>query len=294
MARARFSRIAALASIAATLAAPAAHAYTAAGDRIFPALLVLPQIAPSDEAYLTTSTQPTADGRVSTLAGVYSKSITERWGIQVEDSYSWFGRRRASTVSGWNNAELSLRYLAVVDLDREFLLTVGVHQEFGDSGARRIGADPNGATTPTVYFGKGLGDLDIGYLRPLAIVGNFGYEASNGGARADRQVGGIAIQYSIPYLVSKVEALKLPDFLRSVTPMVEVSYATTTTGPGQSTAVTVAPGFSYAGEFWEIGVEALVPATHAAGTGVGAMIQFHLSLDFLFPNSIGRPLFGAR
>ena len=286
--------LAALASIAFVLAAPAAHAYTAAGDRIFPALMLLPQIAPSDEAYVTTSTQPTADGRVSTLAGIYSKTLTERWGVQVEDSYSWFDRRRASTVSGWNNAELFVRYLAVVDLEHEFLLTVGVHQEFGDSGARRIGADPNGATTPTLFFGKGLGDFDIGYLRPLAIVGNVGYEASNGGTRPDRQVGGIAIQYSIPYLVSKVDSIQLPDFLRNVTPMVEVSYGTTTTGPGQSTAVTVAPGFSYAGEFWELGVEALVPATRAAGTGAGVMVQFHLSLDFLFPNSIGRPRFGAR
>lgn len=285
---------AALTVIATVLGAPAAHAYTAAGDRSFPALLTLPQIAPTDEVYFETNTQPAADGRTTALSGVFSKTLTERWGIQVEGGYSWFDRRHASSVSGFNNAELALRYLAVVDRDREFLLTFGVHQEFGGTGNRRVGADPEGATTPTVYFGKGLGDLDIGYLRPLAILGNLGYEASNGGARPDRQVGGIAIQYSIPYLVSKVDTLKLPDFLRAVTPMVEVSYGVTTTGPGQQTEVTIAPGFSYAGDFWEIGVEALVPVTHAAGTGAGAVLQFHLSLDYLFPNSIGRPLFGAR
>ncbi|MBV8169422.1 MAG: hypothetical protein JO021_21685 [Alphaproteobacteria bacterium] len=292
--RAQLCRLAALTSILFVLAASAAHAYTAAGDRVFPALMSLPQIAPTDEAYLQANTQPTADGRSTNLATAYSKTLTERWGIQVEGSYNWFDRKRASSVSGWNNSELSVRYLAVVDLEREFLLTVGVHQEFGGTGNRRVGADPEGATTPTLYFGKGLGDLDIGYLRPLAILGNVGYEAANGGARADRQVGGIAIQYSIPYLVSKVDSIQLPDFLRSMTPMVEISYATQTTGPGQSTAVTVAPGITYAGESWELGVEALVPATHAAGTGTGVMLQFHLSLDFLFPNSLGRPLFGAR
>ncbi len=37
----------------------------------------------------------------------------------------------------------------------------------------------SGATTPRVYFGKGLGDLDIGYLRPLAVAGLVGYQIAD-------------------------------------------------------------------------------------------------------------------
>ena len=90
-------------------------------------------------------------------------------------------------------------------------------------------------------------------------------------------------------------ALELPEFLRSMTPMVEYFYTTTTTpSSGQATAATVAPGFSVAGEYWEFAIEALVPATHAAGNGLGVTAQFHLSLDYLFPASLGRPLFSSR
>ena len=64
-----------------------------------------------------------------------------------------------------------------------------------------------------------------------------------------------------------------------------------TTSTGALFAVTVAPGVNYAGEGWELGLEALLPATRAAGSGVGVIAQFHLSLDYLFPESIGRPLF---
>ena len=53
----------------------------------------------------------------------------------------------------------------------------------------------------------------------------------------------------------------------------------------------IAPGFAYTGEGWEFALEALVPATRATGTGVGVTAQLHFALDFLFSDSIGKPLF---
>jgi hypothetical protein len=269
-----------------------AQAYTAAGDRIFPATLLLPQIAPSDETYMTSRTRQTPDGRATGLSGTFDKSITERLGIAVEEGYNWLTRRNASTLSGWQNTEVTLRYLAVVDQPREFLLSVGVTQEFGGTGTRRIGADPNGATAPTVYFAKGLGDFDVGYLRPLAILGTVGYQVANGGARADQVQTGLAIEYSIPYLTSKVSAIDLPDVIRAMTPMVEFRSSTPATNTRDNAAVhEIAPGFSFAGEGWEFAIAALLPLNRAAGTGPGVTAQFHLSLDFFFPQSIGKPLF---
>ncbi len=55
----------------------------------------------------------------------------------------------------------------------------------------------------------------------------------------------------------------------------------------------IAPGLSYAGAGWEFAIEGLVPASRATGRGVGAIAQFHLSLDFVAPETIGRPLFAA-
>ena len=284
----------ALVPAALAMLAPAglAHAYTAAGDRIFPATLVIPQIGPSDEIYETASTLPTSDGRTTSLGTTYAKTITERFGLEIDQAYSWLDHKAGGTSAGWANQTASLRYLAVLDAPREFLLTVGMQQEFGNTGTLRTGASRNGATTPMVYFGKGLGDLDIGYLRPLAISGTFGYAASDGGPRPDQVVAGLVVEYSIPYLEAKVAALKLPAFFRSLTPMVEYFYTTTTTpSHGQSTTATAAPGLSFSGPGWEFALEALVPATHATGTGPGVIAQFHLSLDYLFPDSIGKPLF---
>src|SRR5689334_12458355 len=65
------------------LAAATANAYTAAGDRNFPATLVLPQIAPSDAFWFTPSTQPTTKGQQTQVTGTYSKLITERFSIQA-------------------------------------------------------------------------------------------------------------------------------------------------------------------------------------------------------------------
>jgi hypothetical protein len=35
----------------------------------------------------------------------------------------------------------------------------------------------------------------------------------------------------------------------------------------------------------------MIPMTRATGKGLGVTAQFHVWLDYLFPNSIGRPVF---
>ena len=41
-----------------------------------------------------------------------------------------------------------------------------------------------------------------------------------------------------------------------------------------------------------VGVEAIIPATRAAGKNVGVVAQVHFYLDDIFPQGIGRPLLG--
>jgi hypothetical protein len=290
--------IAALMALAgASWLAPPAFAYTAAGDRIFPATLLMPQVAPSDDVYGTVATQPGSGGntRQTDLTGVYGKTLTERFGIAIEGAYSWIDRAGGGSVSGPQQVEIQLRYLVIQDLPREFLLTFGLNQDIGSSGSPRVGADTQGGTTPWLYMAKGLGDLEPKYLRPFAVLGAIGFEKSNGDPRPDRLRTGIAVQYSLPYLQSKVAALDLPPFFAAMSPMVEYFRTEAVSlSRGNPTTATVAPGVIYAGEGWEFGIEALVPTTRATGTGPGVIAQFHLSLDFFFPQSIGRPLFGGQ
>lgn len=271
------------------------HAYTAAGDRTFPATLILPQVAPSDEFYLTPTTQPLNPSARLTGIGVnYVKTITERLAIGVGGEYSWFDQMGAPTAYGWQNFTTSLQYLAIQDADHEFLLSVGGEREFGGTGAAGVGANALGATTPNLYVAKGMGDVPAPYLRPFAVAAVLGFTKSDGNPRADTYNGSFAIEYSIPYLESKVRAVPLPDFVRALTPIVEFAFSSPSGSTfGTKTTGLVAPGVTYAGEGWEFGIEGQIPTTRATGRGVGIIAQLHLSLDYFFPETLGRPLFGG-
>jgi hypothetical protein len=285
-------------ALAAALLASSPHfasAYVAAGDRTFPAMILLPQVAPADQLYVTPTTQPMSEGRSTDVAVNFAKTLTERLGVRFEEDYTWLGRNGASTLTGWQNLNIVTQYLAILEPAHEALLTVGVDREWGGTGARRVGASPKGATAPTVYFGKGLGDLDLGYLRPFAVTGSIGYQFADAPPRPDNLLTGIAIEYSIPYLQSKVRSFDMPDILRGMTPLVETFVTTATRNRGgDRTSVVFGPGVNYAGEGWEFIIEALVPAGLPAGRGLGVAAQFNLSLDYFFPDSIGKPIFSGR
>jgi hypothetical protein len=71
------------------------------------------------------------------------------------------------------NLGTTLKYQYMLDAQHEFISSVGVTRTWGDTGSAAI-ANQYGSTEPTFYFGKGLGDLPIGLLRPLAITGTLG------------------------------------------------------------------------------------------------------------------------
>lgn len=122
-------------------------------------------------------------------------------------------------------------------------------REFGRTGTAHIGADQFGSTTPTVYFGKGMGDLPIPALRPFAITGTLGYSIADKKLKAtfdpdpspsgvtgipsrsfnnglsNRWVGGLTLQYDLFYLKSQVRNFGLPDFVNKLTPLVEIAWS---------------------------------------------------------------------
>jgi hypothetical protein len=276
-------------------------AYTAAGDRIFAPTGILPQIAPTNQIYGWAWTVPQSgeapgtSRRATNTGAFFDKTVfSERLSVYTQGSWFRIDRVAADPRYGWANFENGFKFLAIDDHDRELLLTLGVNREWGATGANGIAAR-KGATEPRVYFGKGLGDLDIGYLRPFAMTGFLGYLVSDAQPRPDLIRGGVSLQYSIPYLQSKVHSFDLPDLVRGMTPMTELLF-TTPAGRsyGARTTALIAPGVSYAGQGWEFVIEALLPATRATGEGAGVRAQLHLVLDFLFPNTICRPLFALR
>src|SRR5947208_1821441 len=118
----------------------------ASGARLFPATLVLPQIAPGDEFYVWADTlpqTPAGDGtgtRKSNFTAVYAKTITDRLGIVVEEGWTRLDRVGHGSWSAMQNLATEIKYLAIDDQPHEFLLTLGLDREWGGTGAQRVGA----------------------------------------------------------------------------------------------------------------------------------------------------------
>ena len=182
------------------------------------------------------------------------------------------------------------------------MLSVGINREFGRTGTISIGADTVSTTTPSITFGKGLGDLPIRVLRPLAITGQLGYaiterglkrfpDGRDNGGHENRWIGGIGIQYSIPYLQSQVKDYGLPGWLANLTPMLEIAWSSPANRPSTlPMQLMIAPGVAYSGDWYQVTAELLIPANRGTGRNIGVVAEFHVFLDDLFPKSVGTPV----
>lgn len=297
-----------LAFAGAGILAAAGHqavAHAVAGNRVFPVTLTMDDPGVADEASVPTFSWQRDDssGTPTDKYGwnfEYDKTITQNFGFGLNWGYNLNAVHGGKTAGGFQNLFLTGKYQTYVNAPHEFILSVGVVREFGSTGNTNQGADRFGSTSPTVYMGKGLGDLPIGLLRPLAITGELGYnfqdvkqnstQDNQGGQNAVNAA--MSIQYSLPYLQSQVKDYGLPDVFNHMIPLVELTWHVPTGGivMPQPTTFTIAPGVIYMADTWQFGVEALIPGNTAAGTHVGVIAMFHLFFDDIFPNSLGKPL----
>ena len=250
-----------------------------AGNRAFPATPTTEDPFVADEFAL--SAQRTREGstpssptvRDTEIEAEIGKRLTENLGLILEGGYEIEDPVGAPNVYGFENFKATLKYQFFKNEAHESLAAFGITREFGGTGAARVDADRIGSTMPTFYFGKGFGDLGDGlnYLKPLAVTGVLGYQIADrrSTARPDLILAGGSIQYSLRYL-------GLPEFIERMTPLVEFSYSTPATrSEGTTTKGVIAPGIVYSGNQFDIGVEALIPATRSAGTNVGFIANFH-------------------
>ena len=119
-------------------------AYTAAGDRIFAPTGILPQIAPSDQIYAWGWTLPLSGeadetrSRMTNIGAFFDKTLTERLSLYSQGNWLQIDRVGTDPLYGFANFENGFKYLTINNLDREFLLTLGVNREWGATGASGI------------------------------------------------------------------------------------------------------------------------------------------------------------
>src|SRR5271165_4582226 len=320
--RKRAARLSAALAIGAALLPVPTLASGVVGEHILINTMIIDDPFVEDEATLPTFSwlpQPSRGGQtsdLSTLGFEYDKRITENFGFAINDGYQWLRTPGAKTANGWRNLDVTLKYTPYVNDEHEFIVSVGAVRTFAGSGASGtngavLGNDASGSTTPTLYWGKGFGDLPVGWLRPFAITGTIGYQIAdrelkttsaidpasgmpttlfNNGV-ANQWVGGLSLQYSLLYLQSQVKDLGLPAFVNRLTPVVEMAWSSPASKPSQTaTQYLVGLGIAYTEEKFAIGVEALIPGNQQTGSHAGFIAQMHLYFDDLFPTTLGKPV----
>lgn len=283
---------------------PVATAHVVVGDRTFPVTLTFDDPGVGDEFTLPQITYQRDSGPQDTqqYQWEYDKRITPNTAIIYNQGYDVLNQSGAKTRTGFENAVITGKWQAYGDARHEFVLSAGLAYEFpGGSATQNVGGDAHGSITPLLYFGKGMGDLPVQSLRPFAITGEFGYSfatrrlnaAGDNNGNPNSVTGSVSLQYSIPYLQAEVHHYDLPPILDHLIPLIEASWYSPASGPAYGNPSTFALGVGaiYLADFYQVGLEALLPGNHAAGHNVGVTLQFHVFLDDLLPNSLGRPLF---
>jgi hypothetical protein len=296
-----------------------AYGHGFAGARFFPATLSTDDPFVADELSLpTVSTIETPDGggtRQVDISVDIAKRITPQFAIEIGETLTALNPHDGRAVNGFGNLELSGKYQFLKNDAHEAIVSLGLGVEIGGTGSSSIGADSFSTWVPGIFFGKGFGDLPdvLRFLKPLAITGLAGVaiptSASTRSVTVDDRTGereveierhpdvlewGFALEYSVIYLQSQVQDMHLPAPVDRLIPLVEFALETPLNrGARGQTTGTINPGVIWAGKYFQVGVEAIVPINERTGTNVGVIAQLHFFMDDLFPHSLGRPLFGG-
>jgi hypothetical protein len=201
--------------------------------------------------------------------------------------------------------EVSLKYVFFKSEQHEALLSVGLDWDVGGTGSKKVGAESFDTVTPTLFFGKGFGDLpdSVELAKPLALTGALGVAIpsrrtnviktveDDGSVSVEREVNptvfqwGFTVQYNLQYLQSYVRDIGLPRPLSRMIPIVEVAMETPLDGPrsGRHTTGTANPGIIWFGRYIQLGLEAVIPVNERSGKNVGVLGQVHFYLDDIWP-----------
>ena len=303
--------------------------HTIVGNRVFPATIGIDDPGVNDELGLPTFAYIANqdDSLEYDFKLAYQKTITPDLSFSVGSAFAHLVNTlkpdgNLGTLNGWQNVQTQLKYVPYQNPEHEFIVSAAASFEWGHTGNASVGADPFTSITAKVFFGKGFGDLEAEWLRPFAVTGEMDYTWSTHPidvTGVDPDTGlvlidhrptvltyGATLQYSLLYMNANVH--EVPEFFRQLIPTVEAVFSmpVSNIGPSVLGAVpgthevtgTVQPGVFYIGRLggvsFELGAEALIPINRASGKHVGAVAILDFFLDDMFPDSLGKPLFGAR
>ncbi|MGH6847654.1 MAG: hypothetical protein ACREC0_09490 [Methylocella sp.] len=294
-----------------------ASAHTVIGQRIFPATLTIDDPGVDDELALpkfaytfsSSTTYPPVNGTQNYEWNFfYGKRITADLEVSIDSTFLHQVNPRAN---GWEGVETEVRNQVMVNMEHEFVVSLAVAEAWGATGTNNI-APQFTTITPKVFIGKGFGDVEAEWLRPFAITGEADYDVptvanvfANGALISQNPTTvdyGFTLQYSLQYMNAYVHELN-PEILRHLVFDVEAQFTSPVSNIGPSaigsvpgtheTTGVVGPGLYYIAHDYELGIYGAFPINQGSGKhpGVFAIVDFFL--DDLFPNTLGKPIFGG-
>lgn len=276
-----------------------AQAHGVIGKAFIPSTLTLDDPFPSDEMDLFTFNRAPQDrdGRQTSFGFEFGKRLTPDFAIGIGWEYLLLDPREsgARTTSGTGNPEFSLKYALFRSPAHETIFSAGLGMEAGGVGPNRV-AERVTTISPTLFFGKGFGDLpdSLPYLKPFAVTGQLTVNNPANrvtGSGDDKEHNpttidyGLAVIYSVPYLQSFVKDIGLDAPFNRMFPLVEFNFSTNASKPGRGQTTAFAnPGLTWAGKYFQLGMEAQVPMNNASGKNVGIRGLVHVFIDDIWPN----------
>src|SRR6202049_3676408 len=144
------------------------------GDRFFPSTLA-PTVPPPADFYKPpyfVELPDTATTREIDVPTTYSRLITKDWSVFFTETFRSIEQANTGTRSGFDNFVIGTQYQLYTNPEHQFVFTIGGTAAIGGTGAPGI-ASSFSTLTPTIYIGKGFGDLpdSLAWLRPLTVSG---------------------------------------------------------------------------------------------------------------------------
>ena len=296
------------------------------GDRFFPSTLATTVPTPADfynPPYFV-KLPDTAATHETDIPTTYSRLVTKDWSVFFTETFRILDVANKGRLSGFDNLVIGTQYQLYTNPEHQFVFTVGGTAAIGGTGSPGIAASFS-TLTPTVYIGKGFGDLpdSLAWLRPLTVSGTVAVAVPTASTslgtidslRADAGAFtslmtvpsgattlsetinpkilqlGFALEYSLvtnQYTGPNRTGTRYPE---GWVPLIEFTTATPLNGPlaGKTTG-TINPGVIWVNRYLQVGLEAIIPMNAQSGRDLGVRAQAHLYFSEIFPDL--KPIFG--
>jgi hypothetical protein len=270
------------------------------GDRFFPPTISTDDPFAVDELSLPTISvfnNPAGGGVPKTLdigiSSEFDKEIFPKFAVGIIFNYEVLKPQGQSARAGFDNLGFDTKYQLFENAPHEFIFSIGGEVDVGGTGSQAIGRESFSTYTPTLYVGKGFGDLpdSVKFLKPFAVTGTLGYVIPGESVNPNAVSWGLAVEYSIPYLQQHVQEIDWLRPFRNVIPLVEFVMNSPVNHGGGYTTGTINPGFLWESRYYEVGVEAVIPVNRATGPNVGAVFLLQVYIDDIWPKIFGYPVF---